>query len=156
MILESIGVGKWRDKHHENTMLRRQCGPEWSWTPHTSLPSVLLPKLRCSPDDTHGGGSQHRTAATATYRNGSVGSGSRLQTKNISLLCQFKNSLSRMGLQRGAIERFQPEGLDTSLKLLPEYLQEAGYSTHLVRRVWGGSWQTEHRLFAMTMYHVIL
>ena len=38
----------------------------------------------------------------------------------------------RIGLQRGAIERFQPDGLNTSLKLLPEYLQESGYKTHLV------------------------
>jgi len=38
----------------------------------------------------------------------------------------------RIGMQRGAIERFQPDGLNTSLKLLPEYLQEAGYQTHLV------------------------
>ena len=56
----------------------------------------------------------------------------------------------RIGMQRGAIERcsmsmshchsqlisrsvvtrFQPDGLNTSLKLLPEYLQEAGYATH--------------------------
>ena len=38
----------------------------------------------------------------------------------------------RIGMQRGAIERFQPDGLNISLKLLPEYLQEAGYQTHLV------------------------
>ena len=50
-------------------------------------------------------------------------------------LSSHSKRLSRIGLQRGAIERFQPEGLDTSLKLLPEYLQEAGYNTHLVRRV---------------------
>ena len=38
----------------------------------------------------------------------------------------------RIGMQRGAIERFQPDGLNTSLKILPEYLKEAGYKTHLV------------------------
>ena len=40
----------------------------------------------------------------------------------------------RLGMQRGAIERFQPDGLNTSITLLPEYLQQAGYSTHLVRQ----------------------
>ena len=38
----------------------------------------------------------------------------------------------RIGLQRGAIERFQPDGLNTSIKILPQYLQEAGYNTHIV------------------------
>ena len=38
----------------------------------------------------------------------------------------------RLGMQRGAIERFQPDGLNTSLTLLPQHLQQAGYSTHLV------------------------
>ena len=39
------------------------------------------------------------------------------------------------GMQRGAVERFQPDGLNTSLKILPEYLKEAGYSTHAVGKV---------------------
>lgn len=39
------------------------------------------------------------------------------------------------GMQRGAVERFQPDGLNTSLKILPEYLQEAGYATHAVGKV---------------------
>ena len=38
----------------------------------------------------------------------------------------------RVGLQRGAIERFQPDGLNSSLSLLPQHLRAAGYSTHLV------------------------
>ena len=38
----------------------------------------------------------------------------------------------RLGMQRGAIERFQPDGLNTSFKLLPEYLKMAEYSTHAV------------------------
>ena len=38
----------------------------------------------------------------------------------------------RLGMQRGAIERFQPDGLNSSLTLLPEHLQQAGYQTHLV------------------------
>jgi len=38
----------------------------------------------------------------------------------------------RLGMQRGAIERFQPDGLNVSIKLLPEYLKQAGYSSHLV------------------------
>ena len=39
----------------------------------------------------------------------------------------------KLGIQRGAIERFQATGLDTSRPLLPELLQQGGYSTHLVR-----------------------
>ena len=38
-------------------------------------------------------------------------------------------------MQRGAVERFQPDGLNTSLKILPEYLKGAGYSTHAVGKV---------------------
>jgi arylsulfatase A-like enzyme len=38
----------------------------------------------------------------------------------------------RLGLQRGAIERFQATGLNSSLPLLPELLRRGGYSTHLV------------------------
>ena len=38
-------------------------------------------------------------------------------------------------MQRGAVESFQPDGLNTSLKILPEYLREAGYSTHAVGKV---------------------
>jgi len=38
----------------------------------------------------------------------------------------------RIGLQRGAIERWQATGLNTSLQLLPEILQSGGYKTHLV------------------------
>ena len=38
----------------------------------------------------------------------------------------------RLGLQRGAIERFQATGLDPNRVLLPELLHKGGYSTHLV------------------------
>jgi len=38
----------------------------------------------------------------------------------------------RLGRQRGAIERYHQSGLNTSIKILPEYLKDAGYSTHLV------------------------
>ena len=37
-----------------------------------------------------------------------------------------------MGHQRGAIERWQATGLNTSLRLLPEILNEEGYKTHMV------------------------
>ena len=40
----------------------------------------------------------------------------------------------RLGLQRGAIERWQDTGLDTGVDLLPELLGQGGYRTHLVRR----------------------
>ena len=38
----------------------------------------------------------------------------------------------KIGMQRGAIERFQPDGLNISIKILPQYLQQAGYNTHAV------------------------
>eukprot|EP00090_Calanus_glacialis_P005252 TRINITY_DN14070_c0_g1_i1.p1 TRINITY_DN14070_c0_g1~~TRINITY_DN14070_c0_g1_i1.p1 ORF type:complete len:497 (-),score=119.32 TRINITY_DN14070_c0_g1_i1:104-1594(-) len=38
----------------------------------------------------------------------------------------------RLGMQRGAVERYQPDGLNASIKLLPEYLKKGGYSTHAV------------------------
>ena len=38
----------------------------------------------------------------------------------------------RLGMQRGAIERYQPDGLNASIRILPQYLQEAGYATHAV------------------------
>jgi len=38
----------------------------------------------------------------------------------------------KMGVQRGNIERYQPLGLSTKYKLLPEYLKTAGYVTHAV------------------------
>ena len=41
----------------------------------------------------------------------------------------------RIGLQRGAIERWQATGLNTSLQLLPEILQSGGYKTHLVSKI---------------------
>jgi len=37
-----------------------------------------------------------------------------------------------LGLQRAGVGRFHPYGLDTNVKLLPQYLEEAGYSSHLV------------------------
>ena len=48
----------------------------------------------------------------------------------------------RLGMQRGAIMRFQPDGLNSSLTLLPQHLQQAGYQTHLVR--------TSQSLFALS------
>merc|ERR1711962_382084 len=38
----------------------------------------------------------------------------------------------RLGMQRGAIERFQATGLNTSIPLLPELLRQGGYTTHMV------------------------
>lgn len=38
----------------------------------------------------------------------------------------------RIGLQRGAIERFQATGLNTSIQILPQFLKTAGYKNHLV------------------------
>ena len=38
----------------------------------------------------------------------------------------------KIGHQRGAIERFQATGLNTSLPLLPELLRQGGYKTNLV------------------------
>ena len=40
----------------------------------------------------------------------------------------------RLGLQRGAIERWQDTGLDTGMDLLPGLLGQGGYRTHLVRQ----------------------
>ena len=39
----------------------------------------------------------------------------------------------KLGLQRGAIERFQATGLDPNKVLLPELLQKGGYATHLLK-----------------------
>jgi len=38
----------------------------------------------------------------------------------------------RLGLQRGNIGRYQPAGLGTEHKLLPEYLKSGGYVTHAI------------------------
>ena len=38
----------------------------------------------------------------------------------------------RLGMQRSAIARYQPVGLNTTIKILPQYLKQAGYSTHVV------------------------
>ena len=52
----------------------------------------------------------------------------------------------RLGMQRGAIERFQPDGLNSSLTLLPEHLQQAGYQTHLVSlKYWNKTWNIERQ-----------
>ena len=51
----------------------------------------------------------------------------------------------RLGMQRGAIERWQDTGLDTGVDLLPELLGQGGYSTHLVRRENGRKYEIEKR-----------
>ena len=38
----------------------------------------------------------------------------------------------RLGVQRSGVGRYHAYGLNTEYKLLPEYLKEAGYKTHLV------------------------
>ena len=38
----------------------------------------------------------------------------------------------RLGIQRGAVERFQATGLNPNKVLLPELLRKGGYATHLV------------------------
>jgi len=38
----------------------------------------------------------------------------------------------RLGLQRSGVGRYHPYGLDTSYKILPQYLATAGYQSHLV------------------------
>ena len=39
---------------------------------------------------------------------------------------------TRLGMQRGAVERWQPTGLNTSLPTMPELLTTAGYRNYLV------------------------
>ena len=38
----------------------------------------------------------------------------------------------RLGLQRSGVGRFHPYGLDTQYDLLPQYLAQAGYLSHMV------------------------
>lgn len=38
----------------------------------------------------------------------------------------------RLGMQRNAIERFQPVGMNSSLQTLPQLLKQGGYATHIV------------------------
>ena len=38
----------------------------------------------------------------------------------------------KTGMQRGNISPYRPYGLPTRFKLLPEYLKDQGYSTHLI------------------------
>jgi len=45
----------------------------------------------------------------------------------------------RLGMQRQAIRRFEPVGLNTSYQTLPQILQSGGYSTHMV-----GKWHLGH------------
>ena len=44
-------------------------------------------------------------------------------------------------MQRGAVERWQPTGLNTSLPTLPELLRPAGYRNYLVGK-WSVVWRT--------------
>ena len=38
----------------------------------------------------------------------------------------------RLGLQRCGVGRYHAYGLDTKYQILPQYLHQAGYSSHLV------------------------
>ena len=38
----------------------------------------------------------------------------------------------RLGLQRSGVGRYHPYGLDTDYKILPQFLSQAGYKSHLV------------------------
>ena len=41
----------------------------------------------------------------------------------------------KIGMQRGNISPFRPYGLPTDIKILPQYLKEKGYSTHLIGKI---------------------
>ena len=41
----------------------------------------------------------------------------------------------KIGMQRGNISPFRPYGLPTDIKILPQYLKEKGYSTHLLGKI---------------------
>ena len=45
---------------------------------------------------------------------------------------ESNTKVCRIGLQRGAIERWQATGLNTSVKIHPQYLNSVGYKSHLV------------------------